>query len=256
MRDGSGRRRLAGRAGACSAVWAVLLLSSGGCSDSVFSTTQTVQTAERSPEGFAAWGDAVPPYQFASGDKVRVQFLLTPEMSEDTVVAPDGTLGLRAAGQVQAAGLTAAQLQDAVARAAGKTLVRPVVTVSLSENLGTPIFVGGAVNKPGAYTMAGRHGAFEAVQLAGGFGTEARMTQVVLIRRNPQNRPMLRTVDLRGLIGGSDDHPDVPLAPGDIVFVPRNRISEVDLWIDQYLNKFVPFSKTFGYTINRNGTAY
>ncbi len=80
------------------------------------------------------------------------------------------------------------------------------------------------------------------------------MNEVVLIRRNAQNRPMLRTVDLRSLVEGSDQHPDVPLVSGDIVFVPRNKISEVDLWIDQYLNKFFPFTKAFAYSITTGST--
>jgi protein involved in polysaccharide export with SLBB domain len=79
---------------------------------------------------------------------------------------------------------------------------------------------------------------------------------VVLIRRNPANRPMLRTVNLRGFLEGGADTGDVPLVPGDIVYVPRNKISEVDLWIDQFINRFVPFSKSFNYTINRNNPGF
>jgi protein involved in polysaccharide export with SLBB domain len=232
-----------------------LALPITGCSDSIFSTTQSVSTTERMPEGFTQWTDTVPPYQFTPGDKIKVQFELTPEMGEDVVVGPDGMISLRAAGQVQAEGQTVRQLQNAIASAASKTLIKPTVTVSLTESPGAPVFVGGAVFRPGAYTMVGRHGSFEAVQLAGGFSTEARMNEVVLIRRSPQNRPMLRTVDLRSLVEGSDTHPDVPLVAGDIVFVPRNKISEIDLWIDQYINKFIPFSRSFIYAVNHNASS-
>jgi protein involved in polysaccharide export with SLBB domain len=236
-------------------ILAGLLLPAAGCADSVLSTTQSVDPVERTPEGFATWTDAVPPYEFEAGDKIKVQFLLTPEMSEDTVVAPDGTISLRAAGQLDAAGQTVKDLQAAVAKAATKTLINPDVTVSLIESPGSPVYVGGAVTKPGAYTMTGRRGSFEAIQLAGGFSPEARMTEVVLVRRNAQNRPMLRTVDLRALLQGSDVHPDVPLLAGDIVFVPRNKISEIDLWIDQYINKFIPFSRSFIYAVNHNASS-
>ena len=230
---------------------ALILLA--GCADSVLSTTQSVRPVERSPQGFAGWTDQLPPYELQPGDRLKVQFQLTPEMGEDAVVGPDGAIGLRAAGRVQAAGRTAVQLQDDIARNAASILTGPVVTVSLIESPGAPIFVGGAVGRPGAYNIAGRRGSFEAVQLAGGFGPEARMDEVVLIRRDPSNHPMLRTVDLRSLVEGSEIHPDVPLAAGDIVFVPRNRISEVDLWIDQFINRFLPFSKSFSYTVNRAG---
>jgi len=229
-----------------------LLSVTAGCSDSVLSTTQAIQPVEVMPERFAAWSDAIPPYEFSTGDKIRVQFLLTPEMGEDAVVGPDGTIGLRAAGQIMAAGRTAVQLQDDIATASSKTLNQPMVTVSLVETPGAPVFVGGAVSRPGAYYINGRHGSLEAVQLAGGFTTEARMNEVVLIRRNAQDRPMLRTVDLRSLLDGGMNHPDVPLAPGDVVFVPRNRISEVDKWINQYINLFLPFGRSFSYTINQN----
>ena len=228
---------------------ACALLPVAGCADSILSTTQSVSVQERMPEGFRNWTDGTAPYEFTPGDKIKVQFELTPEMGEDAIVGPDGMISLRAAGQVQAEGKSVQQLEAAIAQASGKTLVGPIVTVSLTETPGAPIFVGGAVLKPGAYTMSGRHGSFEAVQLAGGFSPESRMNEVVLIRRNPQNQPMLRTVDLRSLVEGSDVHPDVPLVAGDIVFVPRNKVSEAALWVDSYLNKLIPFQKAFAYSV-------
>jgi protein involved in polysaccharide export with SLBB domain len=66
---------------------------------------------------------------------------------------------------------------------------------------------------------------------------------------------MLRTVDLRDFVNLGTTNADMPLVPGDIVFVPRNGISEVDLWIDQFINRFLPFQKDFNYTINRNQAA-
>ncbi len=233
---------------------AILLSALSACSGhtSSFTTTQSVTPVESEPKGFAGWNDAVPEYRFIPGDKIRVQYLLTPELGEDAVVAPDGQIGLRAAGQVTAAGLTARELQDAVAKAALANLVNPIVTASLLESPGARVFVGGSVARPGAFPIDGRRGPFEAVVLAGGFAPEARMDEVVLIRRNPQNRPMLRTVDLRSFANLGTDAGDLPLVPGDIVFVPRNRISEVDLWIDQFINKFIPFQKVFSYTVNRN----
>lgn len=232
--------------GACAA-------STGGSGSGTdtFSTTQSVTPVNTSPAGFALWTDSTPDYRFFAGDKLRVQYLHTPEMSEDTTVAPDGMIGLRAADQVMAAGKTPSELQRDIAAASLRNLTAPVVTVSLLDSAGAKVFVGGMVTKPGAFPLDGRRGAFEAVVLAGGFTPEARMDQVVLIRRNPQNRPMLRTIDLRDFasIGTADG--DRPLAPGDIVFVPRNRISEVDLWIDQFINKFLPFNRGFSYTINK-----
>ncbi len=227
-----------------------LLAGCGGTSG--FTTTQSVSPVEQTPQGFAAWTDAIPAYRFAAGDHIKVQFLLTPEMGEEAVVAPDGMIGLRAAGQVLAGGRTAAELQTAIAQAAAANLTHPIVTAALVASPGAQVFVGGMVNHPGAFTIDGRRGPFEAVVLAGGFTPEARMDQVVLIRRGPQDRPMLRTVDLRDFASLGTAAGDLPLVPGDIVFVPRNRISEVDLWIDQFINKFLPFNRVFQYTVNKS----
>ena len=60
--------------------------------------------------------------------------------------------------------------------------------------------VGGAVKQPGIIPLRGPRGVVEAVIGAGGFEHDARMNEVVLIRRGPGNRPMLRTVDVRSFI--------------------------------------------------------
>ena len=65
-----------------------------------FSTTQSLSVRENLPEGFAPWSDAPAPYRFGAGDRVKVQFLLTPELNEVALVAPDGSIALRAAGRV------------------------------------------------------------------------------------------------------------------------------------------------------------
>jgi protein involved in polysaccharide export with SLBB domain len=125
------------------------------------------------------------------------------------------------------------------------------VTVSVIDPAGARVFVGGSVNKPGAYPIDSTRGALEAIVLAGGFDRESRADEVVLIRRSPNNKPMLRTVDLRGFISNGFATGDVPLYAGDIIYVPRNRISEIDLWMEQFITKFVPFNRSFDYSITR-----
>ena len=122
----------------------------------------------------------------------------------------------------------------------------------MAEAVSALVYVGGSVNKPGAYPLYGRRGVLEAITLANGLVPESREDEVVLIRRSPQNRPMLRTVNVQDFISTATTAGDVPLFAGDIVFVPRNRVSEVGLWIDQYINKLIPFSRNFSYAINKN----
>ena len=63
---------------------------------------------------------------------------------------------------------------------------------------------------------------------------------------------MMRTVDLRGLLEGRLI--DIPIVQGDIIFVPRSRIAEVNLWVAQFIEGVVPFQRVFQYSITRNDT--
>lgn len=219
-------------------------------------TTQTTSPKESNAEGFAAWSNTPPAYRFAAGDRIKVEFLLTPETGEDVVVGPDGFVGLRVAGRIYAQGLTAEQLQDAVVKASSKNLQHPIVTVSLTDAGSARVIVGGQVQHPGVYPMVGRDSPMEAVMLAGGFLPESRMDKVVLIRRNADNRPMLRTVDLQNFVNTGDLNSSVPLQAGDIVYVPRTLVAEAGLWVDQVLNKLVPFNKSMNYNFNPDPRNY
>lgn len=225
----------------------VLILLLAAC------TTQEIRPAPRDPQGFAPWTETTPAYRFGAGDRVKVGFLLTPEMNETALIAPDGMISTRASGSVPAAGLTASDLESRVTAASRRVLRNPLVTVSLEEAGGSVVMVGGAVRQPGIIPLRGPRGVVEAVIGAGGFEPDARMNEVVLIRRGPGNRPMLRTVDVRSFIQSaafSENEGDVPLHPADIVYVPRSRIGEVNQWVDQYVNRLVPFQRTFSYAVN------
>lgn len=228
--------------------WLPLLLALGllgAC------TGQELTPREVNPGGFAPWTEATPVYRIAPGDKLRVQFQLTPEMNESVLVGPDGMVALRASGQVQVGGMPIPEAEAAITQASRRMLKRPIVTVGLEEAGGALVLVGGAVRQPGAYPLTGPRGALDAVLLARGFEEFARTSQVVLIRRGADNRPMMRTLDMQSLIQGTATEADVPLFPGDIVYVPRSRISEANVWVDQYVTRLLPFSRSFGYSINR-----
>jgi len=230
---------------------AALLLAACTPGTSFTSTTAGLALQESQPQGFASWTNALPAYRIGPGDKLRVQFLLTPDMNETVTVAPDGSFALRVAGRVEADGATTSEIEARIAQAARGALNNPMVTVGVEDAASAVVYVGGQVQRAGAYPLAGRRGLMEHVLLAGGLSEQARMDQVALIRRSPEGRPMLRTVNLQGFAStGLGD--DVALQPGDIVFVPRSRIAELNLWIEQFVNRTLQINRSFNYTIIRS----
>ncbi|QTC91838.1 polysaccharide biosynthesis/export family protein [Brevundimonas goettingensis] len=224
------------------------LLLLGACG-----TTQDIRPVEREPQGFAPWSESAPGYRLGVGDRLKIDFLMTPEMGQEAAVEPDGFISLRATGRVEAQNRTAAELQAAVAAAAEPRLRHPVVTLSVTEARAARIIVGGAVSRPGVYPLPARASTLEAVMLAGGFSSESRMDQVVIIRQRPDGAPMLRTVDLRRFVSNGAPGESLMLASEDIVFVPRSRVAEVNLWIDQYVNRMLPFSRNVSYANSLEG---
>jgi len=137
-----------------------------------------------------------------------------------------------------------------VRRASKVELADQKVVISLDDAVSAKVYIGGMVERPGPYNLSEiRSGTLQGILTAGGFTEDARTGQVAIIRRGPDNLPMLRLVNVQDIIQNGFTLDDVQLVAGDIVYVPRSSISELNVWIDQFINKVVPFQRTFNYTI-------
>ncbi|MFG1287036.1 polysaccharide biosynthesis/export family protein [Xanthobacter versatilis] len=220
-----------------------------------FTTGHELRFTEVNAERFKPWSDQVPSYRLGPGDKIKIKYFITREMDEDLTVSPDGSIAPRAIGQIRVEGSTLSGVQDYVRRESRKELTDQKVVVSLEEASSARVYVGGMVAHPGAFKLADMGtSVLQGILLAGGFTEESRTGQVALIRRGPNNEPMLRLVNVRDVIQTGFDANDVPLVSGDIIYVPRSSIAEVNLWIDQFINKVVPFQRQFSYTIGSYST--
>jgi len=196
---------------------------------------------------YASWSEDEPAYRLYPGDVLDVFAPSAPELARTVTVQPDGRITLPLIAPVMAADRSLVEVEGALSRAYATQLLRPQIEVSVKQAAPLKVFVGGEVKNPGVYDMPGDINALQGVLLGGGFTPIAKREQVVVIRRGPDGRPMMRTVDLRAAIyrpGGGDA---VPLRRFDIVYVPRSSIGEVDTFVDQYLRQTLPIQ--FSYVI-------
>ena len=200
---------------------------------------------------FEAWSDAIPAYRINEGDKLHIAYPLTPELDEDVLIRPDGATTLKVCGEIDLATLTIKDASASIAKAATKRLKNPTVLISLLEAPGAQIYVGGEVKKPGAYPMAGQINVFSALQIAGGTTDTALTDDIILIRRAPDDRPMMTVVNLRAVLEGRDTRM-FRMYQGDMLFVPKTSVGVLDLWVDQWLNKSLPFARNVGYSFGQN----
>lgn len=199
--------------------------------------------------GYADWSEYEPPYRFYPGDEIEVSVPSAPEFNKTQVVGPDGRITMGLVGRVMAADRTGDELAQALGQAYSRDLLRPEVEVALKTATPLKVFVGGEVGNPGVFDMAGDSDALRAIIQAGDFKPTARRGSVVIIRRGPDGRGMMRTVNLsRGLKHPAQDL--VPLRRFDIVYVPRSAVAEAALFIQQYFRDLSPIQFGFSYALN------
>ncbi len=121
----------------------------------------------------------------------------------------------------------------------------PSITI---RRYGTNVYVGGQVKVPGVIQLAAGMDALQAIIAAGGLTDAARTGQVAIIRRTADNHSRVLYINVKGYTHGRQDANIAMLEPRDVVFVPRKKIAEVDMWIDDYINKTIPFSRGINYS--------
>lgn len=180
------------------------------------------------------------PYVLTPGDQLAVKFYKSPELNEDVIVRSDGMISLQLVDDVLAAGRTPAQLSADLRGRYSKELADPAISVIVRKPIGDRIFVGGEVGKVGPIDLVGGLTLFQAIQEAGGFLKTAHRAQVIVIRRTPDGKATGRSVDIRPVQTGERPEDDVLLAANDVVFVPRSKIGNVDVFVEMYIRDALP----------------
>lgn len=202
------------------------------------------------PGGYwADWDEKAAQYRFFPGDELDVKMLHNPDLSDRVIVAPDGYIHLELLGPIKAQGLSAEELEAQLRRLYANEVKYPEVTVIPRLYGSEAFFIGGEVVTPGVFKVTPRLSFLKAVIEAGGVKDTANLEEVILIRRSAEQVPMLRVINLRGIIEGKKTDDDIPIHRFDLVFVPRSGIANADLRSKQYVKDLLPFDPGlwFGY---------
>jgi polysaccharide export outer membrane protein len=166
-------------------------------------------------------------YKLRSGDTVELNFVYVPEFNQTLTIQPDGFVTLRAVGDVRAGGLSVPELKQAVQQKYQAIMREPDVSIEIKD-FEKPFFLAqGEVHKPGKYDLRTDITLSEAVAVAGGLSPSAKHSQVFLFRRGSSEDIEVKEIDLKKVLQGKDLSGDVKIRPGDMVFVPKSRISKI-----------------------------
>ena len=188
-------------------------------------------------------------YTLGPGDELSVTFPNNAELNHDGSLGPDGRFPIPLLGNMLLAGDTPTQAAAVISNALrdGGIVANALPSVTI-RRYGTSVFVGGQVRTPGVIQLAAGMDIFQAIIAAGGLTDSARTGRIAIIRRTPDNRSKVLYYSVKPFTKGESNASIAMLEPRDVIFVPRTKIAEVDMWVDNYINKTLPFSRGFSYS--------
>lgn len=153
------------------------------------------------------------------GDTLNISFLGAPDLNTVQTIRRDGKITIQIIGELTASGMTPVQLENEIVRLCGPQLISKEVRVTVSGSQ-FPIFITGAVLRPGKIMSDRPITALQAIMEAGGPDyARAKLTSVLVIRQEGRDVKHHR-INLKLPLQGKKSDP-FDLKPADILYVPE-----------------------------------
>jgi polysaccharide export outer membrane protein len=179
-------------------------------------------------------------YHLGVGDVVTLRVYKVDSMSGDQTIDAGGQIDLPLVGDVQAAGLTTAELETRLKTTLGaKYLTAPSVSVTLKSAIQRTVTVDGSVQQPGLYPVQPTTTLIQTIAMARGTADGANPRRVVIFRQISGQR-MAAAFDLVNIRHG--ESPDPAVYADDIIVVDGSALSKALKTTIQSL----PFLSMFG----------
>ncbi len=183
-------------------------------------------------------------YHLQPGDLVRVKFLYHPDLDLKVPIRPDGVITLQMAGDIHAAGLTTDELEKVIKDRTSDRLREPEVSVLVAQLGDRKVYVGGEVRLPGFVAFHEGMTPLQAVMDRGGFTDAARIDSVLRVSPIHSEYQGTRLDFTKPLSAGIAEQNR--LAAGDVLFVPRTFIGDVNAFVRLYIRGVLPIEPRVG----------
>jgi polysaccharide export outer membrane protein len=160
-----------------------------------------------------------PNYQIGAQDVLDINVWKEPDISRMVPVRPDGKISLPLLNDVQAAGLTPAQLAAQITTGLAKYMTNPQVTVIVNQINSQRFYILGQVNRAGAYLLLPGMTVLQALSNAGGFTEFANVKHIYLLRQENGKGEKL-FFNYKEVASGKHNEQNIMIKIGDTIFVP------------------------------------
>lgn len=194
------------------------------------------------PSG-AMMADVDDDYKIGPQDLLDIAVYGQPELTRTVQVNGRGRISLPLVGAIDAANLTALQLERLIAARLSENLLQnPQVTVFVKESLTARFTVEGAVGHPGVFPLKGQVTLLRALALAGGRGSLGDLTNVRIFRVTAAGAKEQLAFDIEKIRTG--EAPDPLIYNDDLIVVNQSKVRAAlkDSAFSDFLGLINPFS--------------
>ena len=189
-------------------------------------------------------------YIIRPGDELEIVHVVDTDYNATVTVGPDGSITVPGVPEsVPASGLDTHQLADQLGSLYQHYGIHePHFSVILRRLGSQQVFIGGEVQHPGYLELpGGERRIMQVLMAAGGMLPTARTSEVVVVRDSTAGKRMIFSIDVNKIISGQDLSQDIAIHSLDTIYVPRTHIASLDIWVDEYIRKLLPFSTSASY---------
>lgn len=123
-----------------------------------------------------------------------------------------------------------------------------VLNIPELPELGERVYVMGEVNAQGIYPLKDTQDLLAAISLAGSFTKLAKEENTLIVRGyEPGKKPLVMMADIDALLTKADLSQNITLKDGDLIYIPRMLIADINDWIDNTMTllDFLFYPKDF-----------
>jgi polysaccharide biosynthesis/export protein len=174
------------------------------------------------PAAFAQEKPATTPeplYVIQPNDLLEIFVWKEPDLTRKVLVRPDGRISFPLVQDLQAAGISPAELKKQAELKLSQFLSAPEVTVIVEAIQSYRIYVLGKVQKPGGINVEKAVTVLQALAFAGGFQDYAKDQEMTIIRSVGTENKVFN-FNYRDVIRGKNAEQNILLQSGDVVVVP------------------------------------
>ncbi len=162
-------------------------------------------------------------YILQPGDLVEIQVFMEDDMKRILRIATNGTITYPLIGNIKISGYSVSDAEYILSSALKKYIKNPQVSMLIQEYGNKTVYVLGQVAKPAAIQIPPEKPltVLEAITSVGGFTDIAAVSRVRVLRMENGKQTSI-DVDITQITKQGNKALDIPLKPGDVVFVPQS----------------------------------